>query len=161
MLLEEGTDFFNVIEGVGFLEVDRNHMRMTCDWNKAYLDTCCTNHSCFASEFLTDIHDTGVILKKHCNAGTNMTGKAGFWRNIRFWYNEHGIANLISAPQLEDDGYKLEYATNIGWMAHGPDGNTMIFRRDKGLCNGMPFVDLSANPDEFILPTDRIKMQWG
>ena len=120
MTLEEGTDFFNIVEGVGFLEVDGGR-RATCDRNKAYLDTCCTNHSSFAAEQLKDIHDTGVVLCQHCNAGTNLTGTAGYWRNMKFWYNEVGIANLISAAQLESEGYVLEYSTKMGWLAHGPD----------------------------------------
>ena len=61
MLLEEGTDFFNLIEGVGFLGI-RHSRRLTFDRDKAYLDTCCTNHTCFAAEHLVNIHDTGVVL---------------------------------------------------------------------------------------------------
>eukprot|EP00804_Cyclotella_cryptica_P005158 CCRYP_018674-RA/>CCRYP_018674-RA protein AED:0.59 eAED:0.44 QI:0/0/0/0.5/0/0/2/0/146 len=106
-----------MIEGVGFLEIEKA-ARIMCDRNKAYLDTCCTNHTCFASEHLTDIHVTGVVLKQHCNAGTNTMAKADFWRNIKFWLNENGIANLISAPQLELDGYKLEYKSDGGWLVH-------------------------------------------
>jgi hypothetical protein len=78
--LEGGTDFFNILESMGFLEVDGSR-RATCDKNKAYLDTCCTNHPCFAAEHLKNIHNTGVVLRQHCNAGTNLTGKAGYWRN--------------------------------------------------------------------------------
>ena len=68
-VLEEGIDFFNVIEGVGLT---------TCDWNKAYLDTGCTNHLCFAAKHLTSVHDRGVVICQHCNTGTDLTGKAGF-----------------------------------------------------------------------------------
>eukprot|EP00804_Cyclotella_cryptica_P008701 CCRYP_018547-RA/>CCRYP_018547-RA protein AED:0.32 eAED:0.32 QI:0/-1/0/1/-1/1/1/0/427 len=160
MGVQEGADFFNMLEGVGFIEVERKN-RKTCDRNKAYLDTCCTNHSCFAAEHLENIHDTGVVLKQHCNAGTNTTGKAGFWRNIKFWYNEGGIANLISAPQLESDGYILEYVTTLGWLVHGPDGKTMIFKRDSGLCGGMPYVDLTQDPAKFIVDTNAIRRQDG
>ncbi len=160
MLLEEGTDFFNLIEGVGFLGI-RHSRRLTCDHDKAYLDTCCTNHTCFAAEHLVNIHDTGVVLRQHCNAGTNLTGKAGFWRNIRFWYNKDGIANLISVPQLESDGYILEYGSKHGWVAHGPDGFTMVFKQDVGLCNGMPYVDMRADADTFIVPTDTFKKEAG
>jgi hypothetical protein len=73
-----GCKFFNILEGVGFLEVDGGR-RTTCDRNKAYLDMCCTNHSCVAAEHLEHIHDTGVVLRQHCNSGMNLTGKAGFW----------------------------------------------------------------------------------
>eukprot|EP00804_Cyclotella_cryptica_P006127 CCRYP_010733-RA/>CCRYP_010733-RA protein AED:0.37 eAED:0.37 QI:0/-1/0/1/-1/1/1/0/397 len=77
VVIQEGTDFFNMIEGVGFLEIEKA-ARKTCNRNKAYLDTCCTNHTCFASKHLTDIHVTGVVLKQHCNTGTNTTAKACF-----------------------------------------------------------------------------------
>eukprot|EP00804_Cyclotella_cryptica_P004287 CCRYP_013486-RA/>CCRYP_013486-RA protein AED:0.93 eAED:0.93 QI:0/0/0/0.5/0/0/2/0/352 len=155
IVVQEGTDFFNMIEGVGFMEVERT-ARKTCDRNKAYLDTCCTNHTCFASEHLKDIHITGVVLKQHCNAGTNMTAKAGFWRNIKFWLNKNGIANLISAPQLESDGYKLEYKSGMGWLAHGPDGKTIMFKRDSGLCGGMPFIDLTEETSKFIVESESL-----
>ena len=158
--LQEGTDFFNMIEGVGFLEVKKNG-RKTCDRNKAYLDTCCTNHSCFAAEYMRNIQKTGVMLKQHCNAGTSMTGRARFWRNLRFWYNEEGIANLISAPQLESEGYMLEYATELGWLAHGPDGKTMMFKKDKGLCGGIPYIDLTDDGAGYIMDTSTIRKEDG
>ncbi len=91
--------------------------------------------------------------------GTNLTGKAGFCRNIRFWYNKDGIANLISVPQLESDGYILKYGSKNGWVAHGPDGFTMVFKQDVGLCNGMPYVDMRADADTLIVPTDLFKKE--
>lgn len=120
----------NILEGAGFLEVGGQD-QTTCDWIKVYPDTCCTNHTCFAKEYLNDIHNTGVLLWQHCNAGTNLTGKAGFWLNIKFWYNQDGIASPISAPQLKADGYKLEYTSKMCWQAHSPDHYTMIFKLDE------------------------------
>eukprot|EP00804_Cyclotella_cryptica_P019912 CCRYP_007825-RA/>CCRYP_007825-RA protein AED:0.78 eAED:0.12 QI:0/-1/0/1/-1/1/1/0/255 len=102
-----------------------------------------------------------MVLKQHYNAGQIPQAKAGFWRNIKFWYNKGGITNLISAPQLESDGYILEYATTLGWLVHGPDGKTMIFKRDSGLCGGMPYVDLTQDPADFIVDTNAIRRQDG
>eukprot|EP00804_Cyclotella_cryptica_P029929 CCRYP_017819-RA/>CCRYP_017819-RA protein AED:0.41 eAED:0.41 QI:0/-1/0/1/-1/1/1/0/194 len=124
MVLQEGADFFSMVKGVGFLEVNRDRMTRTkCNRNKAYLDTCCTNHSCFAAEHLKNIHTTGVVLKQHCNEGT---------KGIKFWYNEEGIVNLVSVPELELDSFVLEYMIKDGWMAHGPDGKTIMFKQDSG-----------------------------
>ena len=36
MLLEEGADLFNIVDGVKFLEVE-SRRRVTCDCNKAYV----------------------------------------------------------------------------------------------------------------------------
>lgn len=104
---------------------------------------------------LKGIHKTGMVLKQHCNAGTNLMGKAGFWWNIWFWYYKDGITNLILAPQLQDDGYELEYMTKIGWLVHGPDRNTIIFWKDGRLCKGMPYIDLTVDHGSFIVPINQ------
>ncbi len=83
MGLTHGADFFNtelepkkvdIVDGVGFLVADR----MTCNRNKLYLDTCATNHTMFATENLERIHNVGVRLRQHCNAGATTTGKMGY-----------------------------------------------------------------------------------
>jgi hypothetical protein len=49
----------------------------------------------------------------------------------------------------------------MGWLAHGPDGYTLIFERDNGLCKGMPFIDLRADPSAFMVRTSDIKDHTG
>ena len=160
MGLTHGADFFNtdieseeidIVDGVGFLIADR----VTCDRKKLYLDTCATNHTMFAIESLERIHNVGMRLRQHCNAGATTTGKMGYWRGIKFWVNETGIANLLSVPQLEKDGYQLEYNTTTGWLVHTPAGNTIRFEMDKGMCGGMPFIDLTADPTTYLSRVNR------
>ena len=73
------------------------------------------------------------------------------------WYNQNGIANLISAQQLGEDECMLEYATKIGSLVHGPNGNMLIFRSEEGLCNRMPFIDMGADSADCIVHTGSIK----
>ena len=83
MGITHGADFFNteldpeevdIVDGMGFLVADR----MTCNRNKLYLDTCTTNHTMFATENLERIHNVGMRLRQHCNAGATTTGKMGY-----------------------------------------------------------------------------------
>eukprot|EP00804_Cyclotella_cryptica_P007870 CCRYP_001432-RA/>CCRYP_001432-RA protein AED:0.43 eAED:0.43 QI:0/0/0/1/1/1/2/0/246 len=111
----------DIVDGVGFLVADR----MTCDRRKLYLDTCTTNHTMFVTESLDRIHNVGVRLRQHCNAGATTTGKMGYWRGIKFWVNETGIANLLSVPQLEKDGGRDE-------SKHGMDMVQTLRKNFKG-----------------------------
>ena len=43
-----------------------------------------------------------------------------------------GIANLVSIPQLERDGYTVTYTTNKSWVVYTPEGRPITFGRDKG-----------------------------
>lgn len=155
MGVTDGADFFNVeavperldfIKGEGFIVAER----VTCDRNKLYLDTCATNHTMFALEML-DWVPTGVKLRQHCNAGTTTTAKVGYWRGIKFWVNECGIANLLSLPQLEKDGYQLEYDMRSGWRVHTPTGNTIHFKMDRGMRRGMLYIDLTTDPSKYVI----------
>ena len=56
--------------------------------------------------------------------------------------NEKGIANLISIPELEADGYVIKTDTNGEWQVVTPQGETIPFKRDKGICVGMTYIDL-------------------
>ena len=89
MGLTHGADFFNtdlepkevdIVDGVGFLVADR----MTCDRNKLYLDTCATNHTMFATENLERIHNLGVRLRQHCNAGLQQLARWGTGEGLSF-----------------------------------------------------------------------------
>eukprot|EP00804_Cyclotella_cryptica_P011815 CCRYP_021222-RA/>CCRYP_021222-RA protein AED:0.36 eAED:-0.92 QI:0/-1/0/1/-1/1/1/0/432 len=163
MGITHGADFFNaefesdkvdIIDGMGFHISDR----MTCDRTKLYLDTCATNYTMFARERLERIHKVGMKLRQHCNAGATTTGRMGYWKGIKFRVNESGIANLLSVPQLANDGYELEYSTASGWLVHTPAGNTIHFLMDEGMCGGMPFIDLVAHPGTYLSRRDGVAM---
>jgi hypothetical protein len=63
--------------------------------------------------------------------------------------------------QLESEGYVLEYSTKMGWLAHGPDRYTLVFKQDNGLCKGMPYIDLSADPEALNIKTSAMKDNTG
>eukprot|EP00804_Cyclotella_cryptica_P002560 CCRYP_010401-RA/>CCRYP_010401-RA protein AED:0.15 eAED:0.13 QI:0/0/0/0.5/1/1/8/0/1350 len=133
------SDNEGLLEGVGFLEVGR---RATCNRNKIYLDSCATNHTIFAGEYASNIHKVAVGLRQNCNAGSSVTRRMGFWSRFKLWYSPNGIANLLSVPRLEQDGYRIEMSTVDGCRVYAPDGAVLHFKKDKGLCMGMPYLDM-------------------
>ena len=49
-----------------------------------------------------------------------------------------------------------QYHSTHGWMVHRPNGTTLVFQKDTGLCGGMPFIDLTADPSSYTLETKQI-----
>ena len=49
------------------------------------------------------------------------------------WLVESGIANLLSVPQLEADGFKVDYSNNL-LMVTTPEGHVIPFKKDTGKC---------------------------
>lgn len=74
----------------------------------------------------------------------------GYWKGIKFWVNKGGITNLLLVPQLEKDGYQLDYSTESGWLVHTPADTTIRFRKDKGVWGGMPYIVLMVDPSTYI-----------
>ena len=85
--------------------------RKTLPWWALFLDSCATYHSMFATKFLTKVHEASDHLKGHCNAGVLVCEKQGYYGPFKMWLNPKGIADLLSIPQLEADGFKVDYAT--------------------------------------------------
>ena len=56
--------------------------------------------------------------------------------------NERGIANLLSVLILEEDGYIVSSHTKKEWEVTTPEGVTITFRRDTGICKCMPYIEL-------------------
>ena len=70
---------------------------------------------------------------------------------FNMWINKKGIANLLSTPQLEDDGYRVTCDTLTNWVVHNPQGEQIMFKKDKGLYNLMPYVDVQTFQDKLAL----------
>ena len=70
------------------------------------------------------------------------------------WLVCSGIANLLSLPTLERDGYVCSYKTNSLWIVECPDGTILKFKRDQGLCEGFPYIDMENLQDHVFKPTD-------
>ncbi len=66
------------------------------------------------------------------------------------WLNKKGIANFLSISQLKEGRYKIEYLTGWHWVVHIPKGFTYHFKKDTGVCKGMPFVDMMAPSSSYI-----------
>ena len=75
-------------------------------------------------------------------------GVYGLWS---FGLNKKGIANLLSIPQLEKDGYTIDYNTKRNWVVMMPSGKCLLFKADTGLCAGMPYLDIRENRDKLVL----------
>ena len=52
------------------------------------------------------------------------------------------MANLLSVPILEKDGYTITTHTQGGWVVISPKGTKITFKRDTGVTCGMPYIDL-------------------
>lgn len=107
----------------------------------------------FADEFLSNTHKVMVALRQNCNVGSRTLDHVGTWMRFPMWQNSNGIANLLSVPWLEENGYMVTKTYNK-WFVHAPDGYTIHFSVERdGLCHGMPFVNMLAPPEDYITPT--------
>ena len=67
------------------------------------------------------------------------------------WLNYNGIINLLLIPQLEEDGYLIDYNTTRDWLVTTPQGTELVFKRDTGLCDRMPCIDLREHREGVIM----------
>ena len=148
----EGAEDLDIFEGVG-LHVNDKSKRLGCGEDKLYLDTCATNHTMCTKKHLERLHSTKIYLRQNCNAGSKITNTQGYWNNMPFWYNDTGIANLLSVPKLEKAGWVIAYKTGGRWVARSPEGQVLLFKKDEGMCDGMPYLDMSKL-DEHIMKSN-------
>ena len=131
-------------------EQDKKSARMTLDSHKLYLDSCATYHSAFVEWMLSDVHTVNTVLRGNCNAGVTSTNVKGYYGLWQFWLNKKGIANLLSIPQLEKDGFVVSYTDGI-WVVTTPSGEKIVFQKDTGICAGMPYLDMREQQDAFVM----------
>ena len=65
------------------------------------------------------------------------------------WVNEGDIANLLSIPQLEKDGFRVTSDTHGEWIVHLPRGEKFVFKRDTGTTANMPYIDVCDIAEAF------------
>ena len=66
------------------------------------------------------------------------------------------MANLISIPCLEKEGYHIKYDSDEEWVVNIPKGVIIPFNRDKGVTRGMPYTDMREWKEGFgIIETVR------
>ena len=102
--------------------------RRTMDPNKFYLDSAATYHNMFIKWYLKNIRDAGRILRGNCNAGVKVCSQVGDLGIFKMWLNEGGIANLLSIPQLEKNGFRVTTDTHGEWVIHSPQGEKLQFK---------------------------------
>ena len=67
------------------------------------------------------------MLQGNCNTGVSNSNEKGYYGLWNLWLNEHGIVNLLSIPQLEMDGYFIDYNTKQDWAVTTPAGKVILF----------------------------------
>ena len=70
-------------------------------------------------------------------------------------------SDLLSIPQLEDDGVCVTYDTDTKWAVYTPQYHKINFQRDTGMCNRMPYIDVRAWTGDFALANIREIQQKG
>ena len=86
-------------------------------------------------------------MNGRCNAGTVTTNTRGWYGEFKVWLNDKGISNLLSTPMLEDAGYIVSTHTRGDWVLTTPKGKKFIFKRDTGVCKGMPYINLRKHKE--------------
>ena len=96
-----------------------------------------------------------MTLYGKCNAGTVYSNEKGMLLDMfcmRLVMN--GIANLIYIPCLERDNYQVTYSTNTCWLVKCPNSLTLKFKKNVGICEGFPYIDLE-NLKEHVVSDGR------
>ena len=52
---------------------------------------------------------------------------------------------------LEEAGYIVSTHTKSDWVVTTPKGKNIFFKRDKGICNRMPYIDLRESMEGFTM----------
>ena len=101
---------------------------------------------------LSNVKTGNTVLQGQCNAGVSISQEKGVYVLWTFWLNKKGIVNLLSIPQLEKDGYTINYNTKQDWVVMTPSGKCLLFKTDStGLCAGMPYLDTRENHEALVL----------
>ena len=94
-----------------------------------------------------------------CNAGTTVTKKKETYGYFQVWLNKKGIADLISIPMLEESGYIVSTHTHVDWVVTTPDVKDITFKRDKGVCTGMPYIGLRDQKEGLVM-IETVRKIW-
>ena len=74
----------------------------------------------FCKRYLKNIRQAGKTLLGNCNADVTSTTMKGNLGIFEMWFNESGVANILSIPQLEENGFRVTTDTLGGWVVHTP-----------------------------------------
>jgi hypothetical protein len=66
----------------------------------------------------------------------------------------NGIANLLSLPQLEADGFTVSYHTGGNWIITTPHGKEItLHQEENSVCRGFPYIDMQSNAAMAMIQT--------
>ena len=117
-------------------------MRRTLSPNKFYLDTCSSFHMSFTRKHMRcQVAEVSQKLSGNCNANnthSHSTQKGWIGRLFHVWLVENGITNIMSVGLLEQEDFHISYQTGGDWVVQMPQGKSLRFQRDTGMCHGFP-----------------------
>ena len=126
--------------------------RSTIYPNKLYLENNSSFHQMFTALHLDEIRNLETTLHGHCNAGTTNSNKKGTYLQLfDIWLVHNGIANLLLVPRLEKEGFLLTYCTMTTWTIQCPDVTVLNLKRDTGLCDRFPYLDIKQHKDAVVM----------
>ena len=104
----------------------------------------------FYASHLDDVKKFSTILRGSCNSGFTFSDKKCWYKGLfHMWLVYNGIANLLSLPQLEQEGYRITYDTLNNWFIHVPGGpllalrTDLVIKRGVGVCKGFPYLNMA------------------
>ena len=80
------------------------------------------------------------ITNGSCNDGAVSTNTKEWYEDCEVWLNKKGVADLLSTPVLEAAGYLVFTHNHGNWVVTSPKGKKIVFKRDTGVCNRMPYI---------------------
>ena len=75
----------------------------------------------------------------------------GTYGDFQVWLNNKVIADLISIPVLEASGYIVSTHTHADWVVTTTEGKDITFKSDKGVCTGMPYINLREQKEGLVI----------
>ena len=67
------------------------------------------------------------------------------------WVNRNGNANILSIPQLEKYGYRINYDTIKYLILHTPEGVQVKFKRGTVIYNRITYIDMRYHSEDFAM----------
>ena len=112
------------------------------DPEKLYLDSCASDIQVYKDTHLENVYETQIGLHTISNGGQNTASESGMLLGaMEAWLTRSGVANLLSIPELERRGFRIQSDTFSDWVVTSPRGGAqLVFKRDTGRCEGFPFV---------------------
>ena len=124
--------------------VIKERERQTLNEDFMYLDITSSFYHIFPYKHLLDVEKVAIMLRGECNACTTHSNDERWFKGLfHMWLVCNGIANLLSLPHLEEDGFCATYDTWKHWEIYCPNETDFILKKDVGICKGFPYLDIT------------------